>query len=72
MAKNYTPLHTPLRLDILKKRLAEHEKNAKGASQQKGKTGLTGMDMVLIVIGIITTVVLGVLLYKLHLKDSGM
>ncbi len=64
MEKHYTSLHTPLHLDELEQKIA---KNQKGASPKT----LSKLDVVLIVIGVITTIVLGVLIYLLYMQDSG-
>ncbi|MFW5703639.1 MAG: hypothetical protein ACOCXQ_02290 [Patescibacteria group bacterium] len=60
--KNYTSLHTPLHLEKL------HHK----VQQKAGKKRILGkFELVLIIIGIVTTVILGILVYMLYLKDAG-
>jgi len=63
MARNYTSLHTPIDLEHIEKK----------ALKNQGKSSvLTKLDIVLIFIGLTTTLVLGVLVYMLVLRDSGL
>lgn len=57
MWKNYTSLHTPLNIEKLR-------------SKVEGKK-VSPVDIVLIIVGVITTIVLAVLLFMLYQKQMG-
>lgn len=57
MWKNYTSLHTPLNIEKLRSHFAGRK--------------ISPVDIVLIIVGVITTVVLAVLLFMLYQKQMG-